>query len=143
MSALCQYKEKGLYMGIECEGIKIFLLNHGFRNLIIDKNARMSGVQNMGNLDFRKGSSSDNLFDLFGKLIDETEEMSSDTYHEDQGENGGEKEHGDDTLYDSLDLQMAMKFKFRSDSLVNIVPLQNSKTLFLMNEKVYDCDVKK
>lgn len=94
MSALCQYKENGLYMGIECEGIKIFLLNHGFRNLIIDKNARRSGVQNMGNLDFRKGSNSNNLFDLFGKLIDETEEMSSDTYHEDKGENGEEKSMG-------------------------------------------------
>lgn len=37
MSALLQCKEKGLYMRIECEGIKIFLLNHGLRNLIIDK----------------------------------------------------------------------------------------------------------
>lgn len=97
----------------------------------------------MGNLDFRIGMASDNLFDLFEKLFDETEKMSSDTYHKEEGENGEEEEHGDDTFYDSLDLQMSMKFKFRSDSVVNIVPLQNSKTLFLMNEKVYDSDVNK
>lgn len=87
MSSLLQCKEKGLYMGIECEGIQIFLLNHGLRNLISDKNARRSGVKNLGNLDFRKGTVSDNLFDLFGKLIDKTEEMSSDTYHGEEGEN--------------------------------------------------------
>lgn len=87
MSALLQYKEKGLYMGIECEGIQIFLLIHGFRNLITDKNATRSGVQNLGNLDFRIGMASDNLFDLFEKLFDETEKMSSDTYHEEEGEN--------------------------------------------------------
>lgn len=130
MSALLQCKEKGLYMGIECEGIKIFLLNNGLRNLIIDKNARRSDVQNKGNLDFRIGSGSDNLFDLFGKLIDETEEMSSDTYHEEEGENGEEEEHGDEIFYDSLDLKMSMQFQFRSDSVTNIVPLENSKTLF-------------
>lgn len=103
----------------------------------------MSDVQNMGNLDFRKGSGSDNLFDLFGKLIDETEEMSSDTYHEEEGENGEEEEHDDEIFYDSLDLKMSMKFQFHSDSVTNIVPLENSKTLFLMNETVYICDVKK
>lgn len=142
MSALLQCKEKGLYLGIECEGIQIFLLNHGLRNLISDKNARRSGVQNLGNLDFRKGTVSDNLFDLFGKLIDETEEMSSDTYHGEEGENEKGEEHYDDIFYDSLDLKMSMKFKFCSDSVVNIVPLENSKTLFLMKETVYDCGVK-
>lgn len=94
----------------------------------------------MENQDFRIGIVSDNLFDLFGKLIDETEDMSSDTYHE---ENGEGEEHGEDIFYDSLDLKMSMKFKFRSDSVVNIAPLQNSNTLFLINKTVYDCDVKK
>lgn len=130
-------------MGIECGGIQIFLLNHGLRNLITDKNATRSSVQNLGNLDFRIGMACDKVFDLFGKLFDETEEMSSDTYHEEEGENGDEEEHGDEIFYDSLDLKMSMKFQFRSDSVANIVPLENSKTPFLMNETVYICDVKK
>lgn len=37
MSALVQCKEKGLFMGIECESIQIFLLNHGVRDFISDK----------------------------------------------------------------------------------------------------------
>lgn len=71
-------------MGIVCEGIQIFLLNHmhRLRNLISNKNARRFGVQSLttSNQDVRKGTVSDNLCDLFGKLTDETEEMSSDTY---------------------------------------------------------------
>lgn len=99
LCALLQCKEKGLFMGIECEGIQIFLLNHGLRNLI-----------SLTKQDFRKGTVSDSLCDLFGKLTDETEEMSSDTYREKEGTN---KEHGDDDkFYDSLDLKMLMKFKF-------------------------------
>lgn len=142
MSALLQCKEKGLYVGIEYDGIQIFLLNHGLMNLISDKNARRYGIQILENQDFRIGMASDNLFDLFGKLLDETEEMSSDTYQE-EGENVNWEEHDDDIFYDSLDLKMVMKFKFRSDSVVNIVPLEISKTLFLIKETVFVCDVKK
>lgn len=86
---------------------------------------------------------SDNLFDLFRKLFDETEEMFSDTYQEEEGENGEWEKHDDDIFYDLLDLKMSMKFKFRSDSVVNIVPLESSKTLFLIKETVFVCDVKK
>lgn len=142
MSALVQCKEKGLFMGIACESIQIFLLNHGVRDFISDKNARRTGVQSLTNQYFRKGTVSDNLFDLFGKLTDETEEMSS-TYQE-EGENEEGEEHIDDDLfYDSLDLKMSMKFKFRSDSVINIVPLENSNTFVLKKETVYDCNVKK
>lgn len=38
------------------------------------------GVQSLTKQDFRKGTVCDDLCDLFGKLTDETEEMSSDTY---------------------------------------------------------------
>lgn len=47
LSALLKCIDKGLDMGIECESIQIFLLNHGFRNLISDKNAWRSGVQSL------------------------------------------------------------------------------------------------
>lgn len=43
LSALLKCIDKG----IECESIQIFLLNHGFRNLISDKNAWRSGVQSL------------------------------------------------------------------------------------------------
>lgn len=147
LSALLQYKSKGLDMGVEREGIQIFLLSHGFRNLISDKSARRYCVQSLENIDFRIENFAENLFDLFGKLIDETEDMSSDTYHEEEGEKEGEEEHdddddNDDAFYDSLDLKMSMKFKFCSDSVENIVPLGDSKTLMLIQGKVYDCDVK-
>lgn len=96
----------------------------------------------MTNQYFRKGTVSDNLFDLFGKLTDETEEMSSDTYQEEEGENEEGEEHiDDDIFYESLDLKMSMKFKFRSDSVINIVPLENSNTFVLKKETVYDCNV--
>lgn len=95
-------------MGIECEVIKIFFLNYGLRNFIIDKNVRRFDVQNKGNLDFRIGSGFDNLFDLFGKLIDEIEEMFFDIYYEEEGENGEEEEYGDEIFYDLLDLKMLM-----------------------------------
>lgn len=128
LCALLQCKEKGLFMGIECGGIQIFLLNHRLRNLISDKNAMRFGVQSLTKQDFRKGTVSDSLCDLFGKLTDETEEMSSDTYQEEEGTNKEYEEHGDyDTFYESLDLKMSMKFKFHSDSVINIVPLENSK----------------
>lgn len=51
--------------------------------------------------------------------------MSSDTYHEEIGENKEEEKHDDDDddiFYDSLDLKMSIKFKFCSDSVENIVP---------------------
>lgn len=104
-------------------------------------------VQSLTKQDFRKGTVSDNLCDLFGKLTDETEEMSSDTYQEEEGANKEDEEHDDDDdddeFYDSLDLKMSMKFKFRSDSVINIVPLENSITFVLIKETIYDCDVKK
>lgn len=68
------------------------------------------------------------VFDLLGKLIDETEDMSSNTYHEEMGENKEKEKHDDDDdddydiFYDSLDLKMSRKFKFCSDSVENIVP---------------------
>lgn len=146
LSTLLQYKSKGLDMGMEREGIRIFLLSHGFRNLINDKSARRYCVQSLENIDFRIENFAENLFDLFGKLIDETEDMSSDTYHDEEGEKEGEEEHDDDddddAFYDSLDLKMSMIFKFCSDSVENIVPLGDSKTLMLIQGKVYDCDVK-
>lgn len=144
LSTLLQYKRKGLDMGMEREGIQIFLLSHGFRNLISDKSARRYCVQSLENIDFRIENFAENLFDLFGKLIDETEDMSSDTYHEEEGEKEGEEEHDDDddAFYDSLDLKMSMIFKFCSDSVENIVPLGDSKTLMLIQGKVCDCDVK-
>lgn len=75
-------------------------------------------------------------------MIDETEETSSVIYHKEEREEDGE-EHNDDIFYDSLDLKMSMKFKFCSDSIVNIVPLGNSKALILIKETVYDCNVQK
>lgn len=145
LSAVLKCIDKGLDMGIECESIQIFLLNHGLRNLISDKNAWRSGVQSLENQGFKIGNVSGNFFDLFGKLIDETEETSSDIYHKEEREEGEEdgEEHNDDIFYDSLDLKMSMKFKFCLHSIVNIVPLGNSKTLILIDETVYDCDVKK
>lgn len=50
LCALLQCKKKGLFMGIGCEGIQIFLLNHRLRNLISDKNARRFGVQSLTTL---------------------------------------------------------------------------------------------
>lgn len=125
LSALLKCIDKGLDMGIECESIQIVLLNQGFRNLISDKNAWRSGVQSLENQGFRIGNVSGNFFDLFGKLIDETEETSSVIYHKKEKEEEGE-EHNDDIFYDSLDLKMSMKFKFCLDSIINIVPLGNS-----------------
>lgn len=128
-------------MRIEYEGIQIFFLNHGLRNVISDTNAMRFGVQSLTKQDFRKGTVSDNLCDIFGKLTDEIEEMSSDTYQEEEGTNKEYEEHDDDDkFYDSLDLKMSMKFKFHSDSVINIVPLENSKTFVLINETVYDCN---
>lgn len=79
------------------------------------------GVQSLTKQDFRKGTVCDDLCDLFGKWTDETEEMSSDTYQEEEGTNKEYEEHGDEDFYDSLDLKMSMKFKFHSDSVINIV----------------------
>lgn len=59
-------------------------------------------------------------------MIDETDDMSSDTYHEEIEENKEEEKHDDDDdddiFYDSLDWKMSLKFKFCSDSVENIVP---------------------
>lgn len=143
LSALLKCKGKRIDMEIERESIQIFLLNHGFRNLISDKITRRSGVQSLENQDFRIGIVFENVFDLFGKLIDETEETSSDIYHKVEREDEEVEEHNDDTFYDSLELKMSMTFKFCLNSIVNIVPLGNSKLLILIKERVYECDVQK
>lgn len=99
----------------------------GFRNLITDKSARWSCVE-FGDFWYqnRKFRWKTTVFDLLGKLIDETEDMSSDTYHEEIEENKEEEKHDhdddDDIFYDSLDWKMSLKFKFCSDSVENIVP---------------------
>lgn len=89
----------------------------------------------IGNLNFKIGIVAEKIFDLFGKLVDETEELSSDI---NQNE---EKEEEKEKLYVSLGLKI-MKFKFASGPVNNIIPVRN---LLLRKEKVafYDFDVKK
>lgn len=91
MSALFQYEGKGLNMGMERDVIQIFLLNQGFRNLITGKSARRSCVEWRILFQNRKFRWKTTVFDLLGKLIDETEYMSSDIYHEEIGENKEEE----------------------------------------------------
>lgn len=91
MSALLQYEGKCLNMGMERDVIQIFLLNQGFRNLITGKSARRSCVEWRILFQNRKFRWKTTVFDLLGKLIDETEYMSSDIYHEEIGENKEEE----------------------------------------------------
>ncbi|XP_065928448.1 uncharacterized protein [Magallana gigas] len=128
-SALLKCKERNLE--IDRESIKIISLNCGLRNLL-NKDTSVHCFE------FRIGTTNDDLFSLFGKLIDETEELSSDIcqYEEEEGE------EEEDEFHDSLDLKVSMKFTFASHSIDNIVPLQNSKTILLSKGTVYDCDLK-
>lgn len=82
---------KGLNMGMERDVIQIFLLNQGFRNLITGKSARRSCVEWRILFQNRKFRWKTTVIDLLGKLIDETECMSSDIYHEEIGENKEEE----------------------------------------------------
>lgn len=116
-------------MEIDREGIKIISLNCGLRSLLNkDTNVRC--------FDFQVGTTNDELFSLFGKLIDETEEMSSDICQCEE-----EKEE-EEEFHDCLDLKVSMKLTFASDSINNIVPLQNSKTFLLSKGTVYECDLR-
>lgn len=126
-SALLKCKERNLE--IDREGVKIISLNCALRNLL-NKDTCVRCF------DFQIGVSNDDLLSLFGKLIDETEELSSDICHCE------EEEEEEEEFHDCLDLKVSMKLKFASDSIDNIVPLQNSKTFLLSKGTVYACDLK-
>lgn len=66
-------------MGIGHEAVKNFLLHRKLKRLLVKEN-KGSGIQYLEKLEFRKGMVTDDIFDSFGKLIDVTEELSSDTY---------------------------------------------------------------
>lgn len=66
-------------MGIGHEAVKNFLLHRELKRLLVKEN-KGSGIQYLEKLEFRKGMVTDDIFDSFGKLIDVTEELSSDTY---------------------------------------------------------------
>lgn len=66
-------------MGIGHEAVKNFLLHCELKRLLVKEN-KGSGIQYLEKLEFRKGMVTDDIFDSFGKLIDVTEELSSDTY---------------------------------------------------------------
>lgn len=115
--------------------VEIIFLNHGLRNLLEKGNRNWYNNWCIGNLNFKIGIVAEKIFDLFGKLVDETEELSSDI---NQNE---EKEEEKEKLCVSLGLKI-MKFKLASGPVNNIIPERN---LLLRKEKVafYDFDVKK
>lgn len=90
----------------------------------------------MENIDFRIENFVENLFDFFGKLIDEIEDMFFDIYYDEEGEKEGEEEYDDDddddVFYDLLDLKMLMIFKFCLDFVENIVLLGDFKIFMLI-----------
>lgn len=94
-SALLVYKEKKIDFEIHHECVKIIALNCRLKNLLTKDNTKLSSLQS---LDFRVGLTNDDLFGLFGKLIDETEELSSDIC---------QCKEEEEEFYDSLDLQMS------------------------------------
>lgn len=101
---------------------------------MVKENRNWSNDLCLENLNFRIGIVNENLLDLFGNLVDETEELSSDVYQCEEKEE----------FYDSLDLKI-MDFKFASGHINNIIPLRNSQILLLLKEKIafYDFDLKK
>lgn len=134
-SALLQSKDSGLNLKKDYSSVEIIFLNRGLRNLLDKGNRNWYNNWCLGNLNFKIGIVAENIFDLFGKLVDETEELSSDI---NQNE---EKEEEKEKLYGSLGLKI-MKFKFASGPVNNIIPVSN---LLLRKEKVafYDFDVTK
>lgn len=132
-STLLQTKDSGLNLKKEYSSVEIIFLNHGLRNILEKGDRNWYNNWCLGNLNFKIGIVAENMFDLFGKLVDETEELSSDI-------NQNEEEE-EEKLYGSLGLKI-MKFKFASGPVNNIIPVWN---LFLRKEKVafYDFDVKK
>lgn len=134
-SVLLQSKDSGLNLKKDYSSVEIIFLNHGLRNLLEKGNRNWYNNWCLGNLNFKIGIVAENIFDLFGKLVDETEELSSDI---NQNE---EKEEEKEKLYGSFGLKI-MKFKFASGPVNNIIPVRN---LLLRKEKIafYDFDVKK
>lgn len=132
-SALLGFKDNGQEMDIKCDSIKLLFLNHGLKNILTSKGKNPPDIQSLDNFEFRIGMANDGLFELFGYLVDRTEELSSDTHQEEEEEEKEEEEE----FYDSLDTKMSLKFKLCQDAIDQIVPLQNSKTLLLIKGMVY------
>lgn len=115
LSALLQYEGKGLYMGMKRDGIQCkYSYLQGFRNLITDKSARRSCVE-FGDFWYqnRKFRWKTTVFDLLGKFIDETEDTSSDTYHEVIEENKEDEKHDKDVNK----IQILFRFRWKYCSI--------------------------
>lgn len=106
--------------------VEIIFLGHGLQNLLDKKNKNWSNDRCLRNLNLSIGIVNEDLFDLFGKFVDETEELSTDVYQCEEEE--------EEEFYDSLDLKI-MDFKFASGPINNIIPLKNSQILFCLKKK--------
>lgn len=114
LSALLQYEGKGLYMGMKRDGIQIFLLTRIQEPYNWQKcQAILRWVLEIFLYQNRKFRWKTTVFDLLWKLIDETEDMSSDTYHEVIGENKEDEKHNKDVNK----IQILFRFRWKYCSI--------------------------
>ncbi|XP_048770403.2 uncharacterized protein LOC125676607 [Ostrea edulis] len=140
ISVLLNMNERCVQLELETCKLEITYINCVVQHLL-GNTKKPSNFETSDLVDFEIGSTNGDLDDFFGKISERETSLDEITFVEANNvEEIGEIEDDEEEFYDCEDLQ---RYKFRTNSIKHIVPLQNFQALLLSSGTVYLCDFNK
>ncbi|XP_056016806.1 uncharacterized protein LOC125675625 [Ostrea edulis] len=140
ISTILNKREKGFYLESERSKLEITHINCEVRRLLkYMPNSLVDETSDLIRYELERPSGSSNY--IFGKISEK--EMSSDEIPSDEAEKVnilGENRDDKGEFHDCVELH---RYRFREDSIKDIIPLQNLHTFLLSSGTVYLCDLNK